>query len=84
VMRRRLMKTHQSMKHKCVSAFSRVYWYLRMRRLVNNSSIHSNWTENADCTNVFSFILHCFRLNFLPVMAEVSHLVASIVHLVSN
>jgi hypothetical protein len=25
VMRRRLMKTHQSMKHKCVSAFSRVY-----------------------------------------------------------
>jgi hypothetical protein len=71
VMRRRLMKTHQSMKHRGVSPFSRVYWYLEVEEIGKQLiypfwRFQQNWTENVDCTNVFSLFFIALDWIFYP------------------
>jgi hypothetical protein len=87
-MRWRLMKTQRSMKQRGVSAFSRAYWYMRMRSLGNNSSIHSDVCSRTELKmlTVLMYFLYSWllQIEFLPIMEEVSHLVASTIHLVSN
>jgi hypothetical protein len=52
------------MKQRGVSAFSRAYWYMRMRRLGNNLSIHSDVCSRTELKmlTVLTYFLYSWLL----------------------